>query len=162
MADADDNSTPPAQPATTHVSVKAPPFDENTVSRWFLLLESQFDLARITSSETKFHHALSNLPIRASNQLDDSVVTSKDYDTLKTTVIALFTKPKPELFDSLINQHKIMFSKPSTYLRDIRRIGTQLGVDDQFLKLQFLKSLPDNILGQLLLPRMMTIHPWRN
>ena len=115
------------------------------MSRWFTIVESQFILANISVPSTKFHHILSNLPLRVINQLSDAIVISLDYDKLKEALISLFTRSKPELFDSLINQNKIMCDKPSVYLRELRRIAAQLGVDDEFIKLKFLKALPDNI-----------------
>lgn len=132
-------------PVTAAVSVKPPAFDESSVTRWFTIVESQFVLANITVSSTKFHHVLSNLPLRVMNQLSDDVIASLNYDQLKQALISLFTRSKPELFDSLVNQHNIMCEKPSTFLRELRKIAAQLGVDDEFLKLKFLKALPNNI-----------------
>ena len=152
MSTSADNKTPQqgtsptsATPQAAAVAVKPPPFDETSVTRWFIILESQFALANISVSSTKFHHVLANLPVRIINQLDDTVVTSQDFDKLKQALLTLFTKSKPELFDSLVNQNNIMCDKPSTYLREIQRIGQQLGVDNEFLKLKFLKTLPNNI-----------------
>ena len=139
------NSSSPVQPVTAAVAVKPPVFDETSVTRWFTIVESQFVLAKITVPSTKFHHILATLPLRVMNQLSDDVITSMDYDRLKQALITLFTRSKPELFDSLLDQHNIMCDKPSTYLRDLRRIAAQLGVDDAFLRLKFLKALPNNI-----------------
>lgn len=130
---------------TAGVAVKPPPFDETSVTRWFTIIESQFVLAKITVSSTKFHHILSNLPLRVINQLSDEVINSSDYGELKQSLISLFTRSKPELFDSLVNQNNIMCDRPSTYLRELRKIAAQLGVDDSFIKLKFLKALPSSI-----------------
>lgn len=79
------------------------------------------------------------------NQLSDAVMDSNDYDIVKNSVIALYNKSKPELFDSLMSKTKIMCTKPSVFLNEIRKIGSQLNVTDDFLKVKFIKSLPDNI-----------------
>ena len=48
--------------AVNHMSVKAPPFHLKSPSTWFKQLESQFLLANITKSETKYHHVMAALP----------------------------------------------------------------------------------------------------
>lgn len=131
--------------AVRAVSVKPPAFEENSAGKWFRILESMFFTSKITTSSTKFHHALSNLPLSVVNRLQDDMIDCKDYDLLKKNIIALYAKSTPELFESLIEKNKICFSKPSVYLHEIRKLGQQLGVNDDFLKIKFLKGLPDNI-----------------
>lgn len=137
------NSSTPAESAA--VAVKPPLFDESAVTRWFSIIESQFVLANITTASTKFHHVLSNLPVKILNQVSDDVIQSADYDKLKTSLIDLFSRSKPELFDSLINKNPITFTKPTQYLNELRKIATPLGLGEDFLKIKFIKALPDNI-----------------
>ena len=59
------------------VTVKPPPFYETSVIRWFTIVESQFVLAKITVASIKFHHILSNLPLRVINQVSDEVIQSQ-------------------------------------------------------------------------------------
>ncbi|XP_076038153.1 uncharacterized protein LOC143023506 [Oratosquilla oratoria] len=127
------------------VAVRPPPFDEASPARWFSLLEAQFALANITVPQTKFNHALANLTIPVLNQLDDDVVTSGDYDRLKKALINVLTRSPPELFDALVHQNNIMYDKPTTFLRELRTIGKQLGVDDDFIRLKFLRAVPSDI-----------------
>lgn len=127
------------------VAVKPPPFDETSVSRWFSIIESQFVLAGITRSATKFHHILANLPVRVINQLSDSVVSSADYDQLQKSLVSLFARSKPELFDTLVSQNQIVMQKPTVYLQHLRKIASQLDVNDDFLRIKFLKALPSSI-----------------
>ena len=51
----------PDQPVST-VAVKVPPFWPHDVELWFLNLEGQFALAKITAQITKFHYVVGNLP----------------------------------------------------------------------------------------------------
>ena len=44
-----------------HVAVKAHPFYKKSPDTWFRQMESQFYLAKITSTETKFYHVLASL-----------------------------------------------------------------------------------------------------
>ena len=67
MSDSDDNEVLTSGtssgnlPMAATVTVKPPPFDETSVTRWFTTVESQFVLAKITVASIKFHHILSNL-----------------------------------------------------------------------------------------------------
>ena len=142
---AEENNSSVVNSTAAHVAVKPPAFDESSVARWFKILESMFITARVTSSQTKFHHTLSNLPVNVASQLSDAVIDSADYETLKKALVSQFTKPTPELFEDLINSNKIAFTRPTQYLNEIRKIGQQLSVNEDFLKIKFLKSLPDHI-----------------
>ena len=135
----------PSSAVTAAVKVKPPAFDDSSVTRWFKIVESQFLLARITVSSTKFHHIIANLPVKVLNQLSDSVIASESYDDLKKALEGLFTKSKPELFDTLVNQHRILCTKPTLYLQDLRKISAPLDITDDFLRIKFLKALPDNL-----------------
>ena len=143
-ANADGNAAQSNIAGIGHVAVKPPAFEENSVSKWFKILESMFYTARISVSATKFHHALSHLPLNVVTRLDDDMIDDKDYDKLKSTLISMFSKSTPELFDSLIDKNKICFSKPTVYLHEIRKLGQQLNLNDDFLKIKFLKGLPGN------------------
>ena len=116
--------------AIAAVSIKPPIFDENSVSRWFVIMESQFILSKIASSNTKFHHVISNLPINVINQLNDSVIFSNDYNVLKNALVTLYTRSKPELFDSLLSKNNILFTKPTIYLQELRKFAAPLEVTD--------------------------------
>ena len=85
---------------TAAVAVKPPAFDKASVTRWFTVVESQFVLANIMVFNTKFHHVLSYLPLEMINKLSDEVINSSNYGKLKQALIALFTRSKPEFFDS--------------------------------------------------------------
>ena len=54
-------------------------------------------------------------------------------------------KPAPELFDALLSQNNIMCSKPSLFLQDIRKSASQMNRNDDFLKIKFLKALPNHV-----------------
>ena len=46
----------------SHVSVKPSIFYERSPQAWFKQMESQFALANVKKSETKYHHVLAALP----------------------------------------------------------------------------------------------------
>ena len=90
-------------------------------------------------------------------RLGTPAIDEKDYDKLKSTLISMFSKYSPELFDSLIDKNKICFSKPTVYLHEIRKLGQQLNLNDDFLKIKFLKGLPDNIRPIIVAKENMTL-----
>ena len=75
MSDSDDNevltsgTSSGSLPMAAAVTVKPTPFDETSMTRWFTIIASQFVLAEITLASTKFHHILSDLPLRVINRL---------------------------------------------------------------------------------------------
>jgi len=68
-----------------YVSVKAPPFYQKNPDVWFLQMESQFQLANITNSKTKYNHVLSSLPEDIACNL--SITASTTYEDLKEDVL---------------------------------------------------------------------------
>lgn len=148
---AEEEEVPPHQPEhVTRIAVRPPPFDEHSVTRWFVILESQFSLANITVSSTKFTHVLSHLPMQVINKLSDTVISCNNYATLKDGLIQLYARSIPELFDSLIVKNNLCCTKPTLYLQELRQLGERLNVDDEIIKCKFLKSLPDNIRASLI------------
>ena len=83
------------------IQVRLTAFSEASVSVWFAILEAQFELAHITQSNTKFFHALSVLSASLINRLSPDILVNKNYTELKSAVLALVEKTKPELFESL-------------------------------------------------------------
>ena len=134
-----------AESSIAHVAVKPPAFDEQSAARWFKILESMFFNAKITTSRTMFHHALANLPVGVVNRLTDSTIDNANYDELKQSILNIFNKSAPELFESIVSRNNISMTKPTLFLNEIRKVGQQLGLNDDFLKIKFLKGLPDTI-----------------
>ena len=74
------------------ISIRPPAFSPSRAKTWFNVIEAQFANNAITTSITKFRHALSNLPLEVVDQLSEAEQTSNNYDQLKNKVIGLFTK----------------------------------------------------------------------
>ena len=54
-----------------HVSVKPPPFWSNNPTFWFIQLEAQFSLARVTADETKYAYVVNSLTETLFNEVQD-------------------------------------------------------------------------------------------
>lgn len=130
------------QGASVHrVSIKPPVFMENSVEGWFLILESQFHLQTITSSITRFHHVLAALPPDVVCKLPVSCIQTPNFENLKTEVIGLFERSKPELFEELISKAGIT-GRPSAFMRELQSIARKVGVSDDLVRHRFTQSLP--------------------
>ena len=64
--------------------MKAPAFMETAVSGWFSIMEAQFYLAGIHTSETKFYHVLSALPASTVVRIPADTLDKKFYQDLKS------------------------------------------------------------------------------
>lgn len=126
------------------VSIKVPPFVENSPATWFIILEAQFQNLSIAVSKTKFYHALANLPVSTVQRIPQTVITSEDFDLLKSTVVSNYEATKPELFETLLA--KTSYSgRPSAYLSEIQQMAQKVGVGDDLVRHKFTQSLPTSI-----------------
>ena len=126
------------------VSIKAPPFMENAVPSWFVIIEAQFKVRRISEESTKFYHALSALPPNVVASLPLDSINNEKYSQLKDEVVAHFENSKPELFNKLITSTQVA-GRPSQYLRELRSIAQKVGVGDELPRHRFIQSLPSSI-----------------
>ena len=145
-----------ADVAAHRVSVKAPPFMETAVQGWFAILDAQFQLARITASDTKFYHVLSSLPPDTIAHVSPDVLASKNFDKLQEAVTDMYEKAKPELFERLISKARLT-GRPSLFLSELRKIAEKVGVGDELIRHKFLQSLPTGIAAALASQREMSL-----
>ena len=107
-------------------------------------MEAQFEIAKIQSNITKFYHLLSALPPNIVTPLPQSVLDSKDSDTLKEAVISTYEKSKPEMLDSLISS-KSMTGRPSIYLNELLSLSSKIGAGEDIVRHKFISALPKSI-----------------
>lgn len=127
-----------------HISMKIPIFSEASAAGWFQILEANFSLAKITIEETKFYHALSALPPETVTRLSPTDLTGKNFNTLKTSVLALYERTKPEMFEKLIST-TTMTGRPSLFLQEIMQVAAKLNVNDDLIRHKFIQALPSTI-----------------
>ena len=84
------------------VAVKAPPFYRKSPEAWFRQMESQFALAAVTKSDTKFHHVLAALPEDIVSNID--LDTPAEYEWLKEKIIKSLRANKHQLIEELCPQ----------------------------------------------------------
>jgi hypothetical protein len=144
-------STAAVPTAISAVGIKAPAFTERTPAAWFRILEAQFHLANINRSETKFYHALAALPPDLVSNLSENVLNTNDYGDLRKAVCDHHEATKPELLDRFLTSTP-MTGRPSHYLSEMQRLGSQIGANDDLIRHKFIQVLPPNIA-----PLMMTL-----
>jgi len=142
----DDNSA-----NISHVAVKPPPFYTKSPSTWFKQMESQFHLAKISASSTKFHHVLSCLPenIVCELPLDDMV---EDYEILKKSIIESLSANKHERIDQALSAVPLGDKRPSAYVTDLKRKFSDIGLtpEAEIIKSRLVSALPSNIRAALI------------
>mgnify|MGYP003396886977 CR=1 FL=1 len=131
-------------PIIAAVSVKAPPFIPSNPATWFVILEAQFNIAGITTSATRFYHALANLPVETVSNLDDVILQAADYDQLKDAVKRFHETSRGELFESFL-QEAPLTGKPSHFLLQMTKVAKKVGVGDDMVRHRFQQALPPSL-----------------
>ncbi len=141
-------STEPSQPTISHMTIKAPPLYTKSPGTWFKQLESQFALAGITRSETKYHHVMAALPESIASEVIDLATT---YEALKDAVLNNLKGNKHELIGQALSTMTLGDKRPSQLVHEIKRRFEDIGlaVDDAIVKSRLLSALPTNLRSAL-------------
>ena len=137
------------QAGVSHISVKPRPFYKGSPSVWFRQIESQFTYAKITKSETKYHHVVSALPEEIAVSID--LECEVDYEKLKETVLGSLKPSQHELIDQALRGLELGNKRPTQMVGEIRRRFSDIGlkVDEKIVKSQILTALPHAIRSAL-------------
>lgn len=131
----------------SHVSVKIPPLWKSNIKLWFLQVESNFALAKITQDLTKYNHLIASIDPETLSTVSDilfSPPATDKYEALKSRLIAEFSASETEQVRRLISGLHLGDDKPSHLLRKMRELGGT-GINDDFLKTLWLQRLPSEI-----------------
>ncbi|CAG9101291.1 unnamed protein product [Plutella xylostella] len=129
------------------VGVKSPQFSPEKPAIWFALMESQFNLSRITSDETKFYHILSNLEPQYADLVEELVLNppaTDKYEKLKIELIRTLSQSKAKKLQRLLDREEIGDRKPSHFLRHLRNLAGP-GLPEEFLSGIWTSRLPSSI-----------------
>lgn len=129
------------------VGVKPPVFCKDQPDLYFLQIESQFTVARITVDETKYHHVVSSLEpqylIHIAHVMRNPPPNGK-YEAVKDALIAEYADSDQKKLRKLIKEIELGDSKPSTLLKRMRDLAHNQ-VNDDTLKTLWLERLPDTV-----------------
>ena len=131
------------------VSVKPAAFYKQSPNVWFKKMESQFALANITKSETKYHHILASLPEDVAMNID--LDCEKKYEVLKEAVLASLKPNQHELIDQALRRVELGDKRPTQMVGEIRRRFSYIGleVEEEIVKSQILTAMPHTIKSAL-------------
>lgn len=130
-----------------HVSVKPPPFWKSHPTLWFVRLESQFSLAKITAEETKFNHVVAALDADVLFSISDIILTpptTDPYKTLKKRLIDCHSESEASKIRTLLQGLELGDQRPSQLLAQMRSLAQGSSVGEPLLKSLWLGRLPHN------------------
>ena len=140
----------------THIQLKVPEFMEEAVDSWFCIVEANFETSRITRSNTKFFNTLANLPTSVVKRLPKTVLQTREYESLKESVIGVYERSKPELLDKLLQKNSIS-GRPSIFLHELMATAERIDVGDDIVRHKFLDAVPDSIRTVLASQKSLTL-----
>ena len=140
------------------VAVKPPKFSPDTAASFFTILEAQFALAKITTQDTKFYHAIAALPPTAVQLIPRAVLENKSYDELTKNIRTRYEKSQPQLFEDLVRSTPIS-GKPTDLMQNLRTLADKLScaLPDDLIRHQFFKLVDPKLIPALLAHKAATL-----
>ena len=138
--------------AAAHVSVKVPEFWPHDVELWFINLEGQFSLTKITRQMTKFHYVVGNLPPQYSRNVRKYLKEPNEetaYDDLKAELLKSTSATLQERLQQLVDKEELGDRKPSQFLAVLQGIMGETTVSDELMRGFFLRRMPPMVCAVL-------------
>lgn len=139
-----------AVPTEAASAVKIPVYNPMDPSLWLHMVEATFELATpkpITSSKTKFNHAVAHLPPEVAAIVRDVIIKPSDqpYETLREAILARCGETRTQEIRRLLSGEQLGDRKPSELLRVMQRRAENNNVEEKFLLELFLQQMPLNV-----------------
>ncbi|KAL1489023.1 hypothetical protein ABEB36_013968 [Hypothenemus hampei] len=134
------------------VAIKPPPFWRADPALWFVQLEAQFDLAKITVDDTKYNYVVSAVDTEILSQITDFLNTppaNNKYLLIKSKLISIFGESRESQMRRLLCDISLGDKKPSQLLNEMARLGGS-AVTQELLKSLWLQHLPGQMQVTLL------------
>ena len=141
----------PDRGTTTAIAFRTAPFCSQDPSLWFSLLECSFKASNITSSLTKFNHAVSHLPPDVLTQVSAVIAhaptADKPYEDLKTALLKSLQSSVATRLRELLSKEELGDEKPSQLLNRMKQLlGDKYhSFDAELFKQLFYQRLPPAI-----------------
>ncbi|XP_064485123.1 uncharacterized protein LOC135397445 [Ornithodoros turicata] len=140
----------PQPPSLAGVAVKLPPYFDRNPAVWFLQAEAQFNLAGVSSQQTRYYHVISALTPAAAEEVYDILAApspTTPYDQLKKALLQRTTASDRSRIQQLLSAEELGDRRPTQLLRRMRQLlGSQpTATDDTFFRELFLQRLPQNV-----------------
>lgn len=144
--------TPVRMAEADKISIKIPPFWEKSPEIWFLQVEAQFTLNKITTEDTKFNHLVAQLEPRYIENIWDIVTGSskEKYKEAKTRLLDVFKISEEAKLKSLLTDVDLGDRQPSQLLRKMKALAGS-DISDKALRTLWLEKMPEAIRGILVI-----------
>ncbi|XP_046144410.1 uncharacterized protein LOC123988426 [Osmia bicornis bicornis] len=149
MADRKETVNEPAPEASINSATlrRLPPFWKENPAAWFITVEMTFDLARITSDDTKYRYVVTNLDHTVLPFVMDVLASPPargKYEEIKKRIIETFDESHETKLRKLLRGSEVVDEKPSHCLQRLRNLaGGQVG--ENVLRTLFLEQLPESM-----------------
>ncbi|XP_055844710.1 uncharacterized protein LOC129911073 [Episyrphus balteatus] len=130
-----------------HVSIKPPAFCKERPELYFIQMESQFAIAKVTRDETKYHHVIGSLDAQVLMQVADIVCKPPDvdkYETVKNALITEYTDSDQKKLRKLVKEVELGDLRPTQLLKRMKELSNNKLPDD-VLKSFWLERLPEQV-----------------
>ncbi|XP_054709410.1 uncharacterized protein LOC129219116 [Uloborus diversus] len=143
----EDNNSVGVTTQISHLAVKIPPIWKTGIKLWFIQVESNFELAKITNDTTKYNYIVAAIDPETLSVVSDILFAppaADKYGALKSRLIAVYSESEGEQIRQLVSGLQLGDNKPSYLLRKMRELGGA-NVTDNFIKNLWLQNLPSEM-----------------
>nr|XP_031828440.1 uncharacterized protein LOC116425191 [Nomia melanderi] len=126
-------------------SVTIPKFWHDKVALWFMQVEAQFQVARITKDDTKFAHVVANLDAKYIEEVEDIVcnpAAERKYEVLKTELIKRLSDSRTVCVRRLLEKEEVGDRTPTQFWRHLKKLAGK-EVSEEFLVELYKSRLPE-------------------
>jgi hypothetical protein len=129
------------------VAIKIPPYWPKDPTLWFAQVEAQFELAKIASEQTKFHHVISSLSPEAATEVRDVILNPSlhPYTKLRECLINRTSESTAQRLKKALDATEIGDIKPTQILRKLTQQLEGMDPEAALVREVFLQKLPTNI-----------------
>lgn len=149
------NVNPPASASTNgnpehlvdRVTIRPPPFWRADPKLWFVQLEAQFEISRITVDSTKYNYVVSAIDTDILTQIADFLLnppTENKYEELKIRLIDIYSESNEKKLRKLLSEVSLGDKKPSQLLAEMSRLGGT-SISQEVLRTLWMQHLPTHI-----------------
>ncbi|XP_026461133.1 uncharacterized protein LOC113362848 [Ctenocephalides felis] len=127
------------------VSVKIPPFWENSPDLWFSQIEAQFDIATITNENTRFSYVIANLEEKQAQEVEDVIKqppTENPYSYLKKVLISRLCASEETRIKQILSEEELGDRRPSQFLRHLRSLAGHTTIGESMFRSLWMQRLP--------------------
>lgn len=140
----------PTDDEVGRISVKMPPFWEKNPEVWFIQVEAQFAISRVSAEDTKFNHLLAQLDPKYLEHILDIISGESEtkFTDAKKRFLDVFKTSEETKLHRLMTELELGDMQPSHLLRRMRALAGE-DISDKALRTLWLSKMPEAIKGIL-------------